>query len=380
MNLKILSKNLFERPDDEHFESLEAVMMDASEAKNTQTEEIVKTNDIIFRPAEEGAISPISMQLASGENVHLSHFPLAQIAKASGISSEVLGKLNVRTACQTLNELYAKAPREEQRSVLLTKERVVRAFTTASYARIWDADILEDVNKIVIPNGFAPTKATINSDSSGTNIKGNTKPALFRGDRDSWYFFTTNESKFGDFGGLYKGVLIGNSEVGAGRSFTARSFCFRGMCANFIIWDVQNQEIFRKWHRGTDRNMQIFHLEFSKWLTEISTDIDAAISAQIETAASTPYVGDGKYNDDNAEKAAKKIAQFGSPLIGMKKARDVVDYAMLEQNRSNVGDPDLSYFSIANGITWAAKDDLRFGANLADYGVLAGQLMAAAAS
>lgn len=376
MNLKVLSKNLFERPEDEHYPDLDSVIKDAADDLEFQTELTISPKEIIFRASDEGSISPISMQVESGETLGLSHYPLSQIARECGVSTDVLGKLSVKTACQTLNELFQGEKRKTDRNILINKDRIIRAFTSTSYQRIWDIDILSRVKEILLPSGFEPTKPTINTDSSGTNIHGNTKPALFRGDRDSWYFFSSDDNSHGDLGGLYKGFLFGNSEVGA-RSFTGRSFLFRGMCANFIIWDVSQTDVFRKWHRGTEKNMKIFYMDFEEWMKERSSDISNEVVEGIKIAASTPYIGNGEYDEENAIKAAAKIAML-SPMIGKKRARDIVDYALLPQNASNEGDPVLSYWSVANGLTWAAKDDSRFGSTITDYGSLAGDLILAA--
>ena len=70
-----------------------------------------------------------------------------------------------------------------------------------------------------------------------TNAKGNTKPALFRSDRDSFSFFYSDRTPHDPFGGLRKGVMVFNSEVGA-KCLGFATFLFRDVCSNFMIWGV----------------------------------------------------------------------------------------------------------------------------------------------
>ena len=91
----------------------------------------------------------------------------------------------------------------------------LRAITSDRYERVWDADVLEEVNRWLLGSGFIPAVPTINTDEFGTNVMGNTKPALFRSDRDMFSFFYSDKDPGDDgFGGLRKGVFVFNSEVG----------------------------------------------------------------------------------------------------------------------------------------------------------------------
>src|SRR5262249_16799483 len=70
----------------------------------------------------------------------------------------------------------------------------------------------------------APAMPTVNTDEKGTNLLGNTKPALFRSDRDSFAFFYGDKAPGDDgLGGMRKGIVVYNSEVGA-KSFGFSTF------------------------------------------------------------------------------------------------------------------------------------------------------------
>ncbi|MEN8151833.1 MAG: hypothetical protein ABFS86_18610, partial [Planctomycetota bacterium] len=45
----------------------------------------------------------------------------------------------------------------------------------------------------LLGSGFVPAVPTINTDAFGTNVMGNTKPALFRSDRDMFSFFYSDQ-------------------------------------------------------------------------------------------------------------------------------------------------------------------------------------------
>lgn len=375
------SKQLFSRPDDEHFDSFEAIEASAR-ASETQGEEVsLPAKEIIVLAREhDHPQGPYAVQLTDGRTVDPNHYSMTQLCQGAKVPMGLLERLTAKTGAQVLNESLQHDEVTDRRALLehsvngsyggggITTR--LRAITSDSYYRVWDGDILADIKRHLLPMGFIPALPTINTDAQQRNILGNNKPALFRGDRDSFSFFytepatvnfdtTTGEMKRegpqddDGLGGLRRGFMVGNSEVGA-RAAVYRSFYFRAMCSNFLIWDTSEVESRRQVHRG-ERNMRTWFLELRDTISRLSAEIGGEEMERFQRAAQQAFVRDGEGTDKNKALAAQRLnRQFRVPRSV---ATDVVDAALLPINQSEDKDkPDLSLWTVANGLTWEAKD------------------------
>src|SRR5690606_4567040 len=158
-----------------------------------------------------------------------------------------------------------------------------------------------------LPDGrFVPAVPTINTDALGTNIRGNTKPALFRSDRDSFCFFYSEKRPDDDgLGGMRKGIFVHNSEVGS-KAFGFGSFYFREMCSNFLIWDATQVKRRRAIHKGSLTNVwKDFKLE----LIEARGEVEPLAMEAFCRASETPFVDDGSASSRNMELAAERLTK-----------------------------------------------------------------------
>ena len=222
------STNLFTRPPEEHFPSFEAIQRDASAQRDRCTELDAKDTSILF--SESGD------ELHFGEHtLRLTPYALAQLAAMAKVPLPVLERITPETRAKVLNQCF---PRNKRYKVALADGDKLRAITSDRYERVWDADVLEEINRWLMGSGFIPAVPTINTDEHGTNAMGNTKPALFRSDRDMFSFFYSNRSPGDDgFGGLRKGVFVWNSEVGY-KSFGFSTFVFRECCSKYAEFGI----------------------------------------------------------------------------------------------------------------------------------------------
>ena len=227
--MTLAQRELFSRAPEDHFESFEALRDDAGAQKRRCSTLDAKDDRILF--SEDG------MTVHFGDAaLRMTHYSLAQLAAMAKVPMPVLERLDGDTRAKVMNRCFPRNRR--YRTALVDGDRL-RAVTSDRYERVWDADVYEQIDSWLLPSGFVPALPTINTDAQGTNLLGNTKPALFRSDRDSFAFFYGDKQPGNDgFGGLRKGVLVYNSEVGA-KSFGFSTFYFREMCANFLIWDAR---------------------------------------------------------------------------------------------------------------------------------------------
>jgi hypothetical protein len=324
--------NLFTRPPEEHFESFPALLSDASDQRRRCTELDAKDTHILF--AQDGR----SIHFGDA-TLRLTPYGLGQLASMAKVPMPVLERLDGETRAKVLNQTF---PRTKRYKVALVDGERLRAVTSDRYSRVWDADVLEEVDRWLLPSGFVPAMPTINTDEHGTNLIGNTKPALFRSDRDLFAFFYSDQEPGDDgFGGLRKGVMVFNSEVGA-KSFGFSTFYFREMCANFLIWDATGVKSRRVRHMGTVKDVV---REFHEDLVRIGTTITTAEYDVFQQAKDTRFVPEGPNEEELAVKRLN--AEF---KLSQADAREVVH---LVREPENPG--DLSVWGVVNGITSAAK-------------------------
>jgi len=368
------SQQLFSRPADEHFESFEAIERSAIASKAHGQELTIPADNIIVLPGGEGE-DRFSVQLKDGLTCSLNNYSLGQLSSGARVPLPLLERITPKTGAQVINESLRSGTGEvTDRMALLEmpgaddtdgKPRL-RSLTSGSYFRVWDADILDEVKRWLLPVGYVPALPTINTNANQDNLMGNNSPALFRGDRDAFCFFYTEKAPDGDeFGGLRRGFMVKNSEVGAGAAEYV-SLLFRDMCANFLIWDASNVQRRRQVHRGAD-NMRRFFLEMRATIQDLSVEIEGDEFRKLGAAAAAAFAGDGSPTDKNKAASAQRLhRQFRVPKSI---ATETVEAALLpvSQEGRPAKTPDLSHWTIAQGLTWEAKDS-RYAGKLFELG------------
>jgi hypothetical protein len=366
------SSQLFSRPADEHFQDFDSIMRSARHSQATGEEVTVAADSLIVLPGGDGE-DRYRLQLRDGLTVSLCNYSLGQLASGARVPMPLLERISGKTGAQVLNESMRAGDGMTDRKALLEKQGEngdyrLRSLTSESYHRVWDASILEEIERWLLPVGYIPTLPTLNTDAQQNNIMGNNKPALFRGDRDSFVFFSVppkDDPQDDGFGGLRSGFMVKNSEVGAGSAYYTR-FLFRDMCANFLIWGAQDVVTRRQVHRGED-NMRRWILEMRATIQDMSLEVQGQEYERFAKAAEQAFVGDGSQTDENKAKAAQRLQrQF---RVTKSVATDAVDAALLPLNQQGRphGTPDLSHWTVANGLTWEAKDT-RYAGKLHELG------------
>ncbi|MBI5851762.1 MAG: hypothetical protein HZB39_12160 [Planctomycetes bacterium] len=362
MLLTDASVNLFTRPMDEHFASFPELMQRCHTSRQAGREVPSDAKRILFLNRND----KLSVVVGDDHEVVPTAWSLSQIAASCRVPVYVLEQLKTDTAVRVLNETYPRSELSER--LALVENGRLRALTSSSYSRLWDVHVLGEIHRWLLPDGrFVPAMPTVNTDQVGTNLRGNNKPALFRGDRDSFTFFYSSKRPGDDgLGGLRKGIVVYNSEVGA-RSFGYETFYFREMCANFLIWDARQVVRRRAIHKGSlDRVFREFKLD----LIEASAEIEQHELDVFRRAAEISFAGDGSPTKENREAAEERLQrEFGATKTMSRRA---VEAAL---NPENPG--DLSLWGIANGFTSIAKLETWAG-SMADLSVQAGRVLALA--
>lgn len=358
------SRNLMNRPADEHFGSMREIMDDAEQSRVRSTSVDAEIDRSLFHVQDDRVLWDVD---AIDRPLRLSHFAMSQLATMTGMAMRTAGGLVDKgrsdLMAQCLNVLLE---RNGDKRHIFYEDRGgdtyhLRSVNGTSYSRIYDAEVLRAINEWLLPSGMIPALPTMNTNANRDNIMGNNKPALFRGEQDSHCFFYSDKDPDDGLGGMRLGLMFTNSEVGTS-SFKWSTFYFRDMCANFLIWGVQGVKQKRVIHRG---NVRPRWNEFKRDIQTIYANAMARKGediARFERAAATAFAGDSSPTQNNRDSAAKRLNKsFG---MSAKAAHAVVESAL---NPINGG--DLSVWSIANGITWNAKETTRAGQMIDDSAI-----------
>lgn len=229
--LMTANKQWMTRPQGERYETLEALGTAVRSRKDNSYQVDVSTREINFEVRNETLSAKIR-----GENFQANNWAFRQVCGLVGAPADFIKNLSPRLASECLNE--GLAGRESETVKLLVeaepyeKAQTMRAVTSSSYGRIWDAQVVTAAERIVEKSEgrfFNPR------DWSG---KGS---GLYASDRDVFIFLIDGGSMV-DGGSerdqLNRGVILWNSEVGK-CVFGVQTFLFRQVCGNHIIWGAE---------------------------------------------------------------------------------------------------------------------------------------------
>lgn len=240
------------RPADERFEKLADLKASVEARRRISRSTDVTISDV--HAENRNGMLIINSEIAPSAP---SHWAFGQMSRIVGAPAGYLRNLPLDLAVQNLNHGFSRhaadlSDKPEFKMMTLRNDEGdingLQAVTSKTYGRIWDADVVKGVEKIVeASNGkfFNP------KDWSG-------KPSgLYASDRDVFIFMIDGGSMVdggSDRDQMHRGFITWNSEVGCS-SFGLMTFLFRVVCGNHIIWDAQNLNklIIRHTSGGPDR-------------------------------------------------------------------------------------------------------------------------------
>lgn len=248
------------RPADERFTSVESLIADATADKNHSAERTYNLRDLHVAPRTVDASAvgtPGALPLAEGlalvspkGEASMSHWAFGQLARTLGAPAAYLRELPAPLAADCLNYgLTHEAPGTTVNLLARSangKPPMIRACTSDTYARVWDADLYGAVAHQIMAHdsswGLPP-------------VWGGGVAGAYRGDRDSFLIVTNGGSivtdpSAGDSGQMYRGILIRNSEVGAS-SITIETILYRYICGNHMLWGAIVDQTFKRRHVGS---------------------------------------------------------------------------------------------------------------------------------
>ena len=231
--LTVASHEWATRPPDERFETLEALGESVSSRMKLSREETVNTRDVSAAVFDDG----LRVMVEGNEPGAPTNWSFGQLASAADFRVSELRKLKPETAAIVLNEQLHKTQGLDVKVMRLLGEDCdkIQAVTSPSYGRIFDAEVVDMVKKVVElsdgkfynPKAYAGGKYGSDPVPSG----------LYASDRDVFMFMVDGGSIFdcGERAQFNRGFIVSNSEVGKS-SLTIMSFLFNTVCGNHYVF------------------------------------------------------------------------------------------------------------------------------------------------
>jgi len=270
-----LNKEWSTRPDDQRFLSMKALHEYNLQKKEKSLERVLDLRAMELS-AKDGEVS--IQDKAKKVPTRLNNWAFGQLCSRAHAPASYLRSLPAEVAIVPLQHSLGRAEENNSKTLLRNDGKAWSAscFTSPTYGRIYDADasgaVLEhmDLGVWKVPSAsYAktdPKKAT----------------TLYASDRDV-FICLVDDSHPIDIPGksaLYKGLIIGNSEVGAG-AFFLTLFYYNRICDNRIIWgfDLALDLRIRHSSGGPRRYMAEAKPALQKYLEAKVSPVAAAVKA-----------------------------------------------------------------------------------------------------
>lgn len=248
------------RPDDERFDSLEAMHRATLAYADTAAEAVVPWNNLRV----EAVDGEVAVMGRVGVQANLTHHAFGQLAGRVGAPAGYLRELPATLAAQNLNHGLKQKGDSTDAQLLFHQNGglLLRAATSTRYERVWNHEVIARLIDFSYAHGLVPAQKTFDwssrrpgqDDTGKLILDPNADKALYASDHDMFAFIMDPEKVIvGPSGTMRRGVIAQNSEVGAA-ALKLMGFLFVDVCANHIIWGAEQITEVSFRHVGDIRN------------------------------------------------------------------------------------------------------------------------------
>ena len=220
VNLTQASRELFSRPPDERFASVEELWQHCQSQRELSRDrwQLPQT----FRPHVHG--DRLGLALGDDGAFLMNDWSFTQLCTMAGIAKDTINRLSPETACRALQETLPSADKPVQ---ILTTEQAIRSIHGVSYTRLWNENLLRMIKEAA--GDFQPPPKGFNGATG-----------LYAGEQDC-FCFLIDPTGWTEIGGerFAPGFFTWNSEVGR-RSIGITTFWYQEICQNHIVWQCQD--------------------------------------------------------------------------------------------------------------------------------------------
>ncbi len=248
-----MSRNLYEahrqwasRPPDERFASLDALHELTGKRKRGSIEDVRPLKGLRLYSTYGGAL----VLNGSMQTSLFTNWAFTQLCQQLGAPSGYLKTLAPEITAKCLE--YGMGSKGVESKILIRKnedmqdnnpQSLVSAFTSPTYGRIWDYDVVEAIME-AIEGGPWHTPPSDSKYNSG----------IYASDRDMFVFLVSAENLVEvGHAKLGRGFFCWNSETGAA-TFGLTTFLYNYICGNHIVWGAEQVEELKIIHRNRALN------------------------------------------------------------------------------------------------------------------------------
>jgi hypothetical protein len=229
------------RSPDERFASIEALQDFTGKRKRDSVEDRKLLRSLRVYASHGGALN------LNGHLPHaiLTNWAFSQLCQRVGAPAGYLRSLPADVAAQCLE--YGIGKSADECNILTRKDtdvdddvtaNLAAAFTSGSYGRIWDYDVLTELQSAIDGTAWWPPPS-----------KADGPTGLYASDRDMFVFLINAEQPI-EVGNarLSRGFFCWNSETGAA-TFGLTTFLYNQICGNGVVWGAEQVEELKIIHR-----------------------------------------------------------------------------------------------------------------------------------
>lgn len=321
------------RPADERFSDLKTLHDAALRFRENARESRVQLGRIIPVATSDGEVALST----PSSHVTMTNWAFGQLCRKVEAPPAFLRMLPPELAVDVLRARLTIQDQAETVQALMHRNgtQTVRALTTETYTRVWNADVTARLLRLQDDGPWQPAPAAFDG-SRG----------LYLSDHDVFAFLVDNNRRIfetGPAGGLSRGFFVWNSEVGAA-SLGISTFLYEYICGNHRVWGAQMLSEVRLRHVGKalDR-WGALSVELTRYADASASDDETRIQRTRQ------YIL-------GADKGAVLDTLFGLRVPELTRARIGEAYALAEKREDWYGNP-RSAWGMAGALTEMARDN-----------------------
>ena len=308
MELFQASQQWAKRPDDQRFESIDALY----QATKAYYKAKVERPDVPYSTLRtEAQGSEIMLVGKGGIPARMTHWSFGNLARRVNAPADYLRSIPATLAAQNINHGLKQLSEHSGNANILfhvqDKDKqifICRSISSDRYNRFWNYEIAERLLDSTQQGWRVPPARPAREGQSGTRRAAQSDvldiggggglsvrvgdliaPAgIYASDHDMFVFLINQNNRVNDGteGGLSRGMFVRNSEVSGASKFGICRFLFRHVCGNHIVWGASEYEeiAFRHvGHKLHDKIREAFEVSLVKYSNESGSDQELQIKA-----------------------------------------------------------------------------------------------------
>ena len=222
------SRELFSRPYDEVFESVDEMLGHCEQQREHSVDRWHFPQRLQPEPLAQG----LQLGLGADGSFRMNDWSFGQLCRLARVNRETVNRVSSETATRIFSETLPVSGKPLQ---ILTAGQQVRAIHGASYTRLYNSELLQIVQEVA--TDFEPAQQGLMG-----------KTGLYCGEQDM-FVFLIDPTGWTEIDGeaFAPGFFLWNSEVGR-RSVGIETFWFQAVCQNHIVWDAVDMLEFSRKH------------------------------------------------------------------------------------------------------------------------------------